>query len=89
MTAHLSQDKKMMDAFIHGKDIYSTIASLAFHKSYDDCLEFREDGTTNVAGKERRSQAKSIVLGKQNNMPLYSVMSIANYVNPITQGCVA
>lgn len=63
VTAHLSQDKKMMDAFIHGKDIYSTIASLAFHKSYEDCLEFRKDGTTNVAGKERRSQAKSIVLG--------------------------
>ena len=52
-----------MDAFIHGKDIYSTIASLAFHKSYEDCLEFRPDGTTNSAGKERRTQAKSIVLG--------------------------
>lgn len=63
VTSFLSQDKKMMQAFIDGKDIYSTIASLAFHKSYEDCKEFRPDGTTNQAGKERRSQAKSIVLG--------------------------
>lgn len=89
VTSFLSQDKKMMDAFIHGKDIYSTIASLAFHKSYEDCLEFRPDGTTNSAGKERRTQAKSIVLGKQNNMPLYLAINKANYVNLITQGCVA
>lgn len=89
VTAHLSNDKKMQDAFIHGKDIYATIAGLAFHQPYEECLEFREDGTVNPAGKERRTQAKSIVLGRQNNMPLYSVMSIANYVNPITQGCVA
>lgn len=89
VTAHLSDDKKMQEAFINGKDIYATIASLAFHKSYEDCLEFREDGTTNVAGKERRSQAKSIVLGKQNNMPLYLAINKANYVNLITQGCIA
>lgn len=63
ITAHLSNDKKMQDAFIHGKDIYATIAGLAFHKPYEDCLEFREDGTVNPAGKERRTQAKSIVLG--------------------------
>lgn len=63
VTAHLSNDKKMQDAFIHGKDIYATIAGLAFHKPYEECLEFREDGTVNPAGKERRTQAKSIVLG--------------------------
>ena len=63
VTAHLSNDKKMQDAFIQGKDIYATIASLAFHKPYDECKEFRPDGTVNPAGKERRSQAKSIVLG--------------------------
>lgn len=89
VTAHLSKDRKMKEAFINGKDIYATIAALAFHKPYEECKEFREDGTVNPAGKERRTQAKSIVLGRQNNMPLYSIMSIANYVNPITQGCVA
>lgn len=63
VTAHLSNDKKMQEAFINGKDIYATIAALAFHKSYEDCLEFRLDGTVNPAGKERRAQAKTIVLG--------------------------
>lgn len=63
VTAHLSNDKKMQEAFINGKDIYATIAALAFHKPYEECKEFREDGTVNPAGKERRSQAKSIVLG--------------------------
>lgn len=63
VTSYLSADKMMQDAFIHGKDIYSTIASMSFNKSYEDCLEFRPDGTTNSAGKERRTQAKSIVLG--------------------------
>jgi DNA polymerase I-like protein with 3'-5' exonuclease and polymerase domains len=63
VTAHLSDDKKMQEAFINGKDIYATIAALAFHKSYEECKEFREDGTVNPAGKERRTQAKSIVLG--------------------------
>lgn len=63
VTAHLSKDKKMKEAFINGKDIYATIASLAFHQPYEECKEFREDGTVNPAGKERRTQAKSIVLG--------------------------
>lgn len=63
VTAHLSDDKKMQEAFINGRDIYSTIAALAFHKKYEECKEFREDGTVNPAGKERRTQAKSIVLG--------------------------
>lgn len=63
VTAHLSKDRKMKEAFMSGKDIYATIASLAFHKPYDECKEFREDGTVNPAGKERRGQAKSIVLG--------------------------
>lgn len=63
VTAHLSKDRKMKEAFMNGKDIYATIASLAFHKPYGECKEFREDGTVNPEGKERRTQAKSIVLG--------------------------
>ena len=48
---------------MQGKDLYSEIASKAFNKSYEDCREFNEDGTTNREGKERRTQAKSILLG--------------------------
>ena len=63
LTAHCSNDEKMKESYHQGKDIYATIASLAFDKSYEECKEFREDGTVNPEGKERRSQAKAIVLG--------------------------
>lgn len=61
-------DPKMLQAYKEGKDLYAQIASLAFDKPYEDCLEFYldEDGNktseTNKEGKERRTQAKSILL---------------------------
>ena len=62
-------DKKMLDAYKHGRDLYAEIASLAFDKPYEDCLEFYLDDNgkktdkTNKEGKARRTQAKSILLG--------------------------
>lgn len=62
-------DKKMLEAYQQGKDLYAQIASLAFNKSYEDCLEFyldengKKTDKTNKEGKERRTQAKSILLG--------------------------
>lgn len=65
MTAFVSQDPHMCQAFMEGKDIYATIASLAFNRPYEECLEFNPiTGANQPDGKERRSQAKSIVLGK-------------------------
>ena len=63
LTAHLSNDQKMKESFEHGRGIYSTIASVSFNLPYEECLEFRPDGSTNKDGKNRRTQAKSIVLG--------------------------
>lgn len=56
-------DPKMIDAYKHGKDLYAEIAALSFNTTYDNCLEFRPDGTVNPEGKSRRTQAKSILLG--------------------------
>ena len=56
-------DSQMYDTFMEGKDLYSEIASKAFHRAYEECREFNPDGTTNKEGKERRTQAKSILLG--------------------------
>ncbi len=56
-------DPQMYNTFMEGKDLYVEIASKAFNKPYDECKEFRADGTVNKAGKERRSQAKTILLG--------------------------
>ena len=63
LTAHMSQDEKMINAYKQGKDLYIEIASIAYNMPYDECKEFREDGTRNPEGKERRSAAKAIVLG--------------------------
>jgi DNA polymerase I-like protein with 3'-5' exonuclease and polymerase domains len=56
-------DPKMIKAYQEGKDLYAEIAALSFNTTYENCLEFRPDGTTNPEGKNRRSQAKSILLG--------------------------
>lgn len=67
--AFCSADKNMIDAFQHNRDIYSTIAALSFKRSYEDCSEFyfdengKKTDQVNREGKERRTQAKSIVLG--------------------------
>lgn len=61
--AHLCGDENMINAYKTGKDLYSTMASLAFHVPYEDCREFYPDGTVNKEGKKRRTHIKSIVLG--------------------------
>ena len=61
--AHLCGDENMINAYKTGKDLYSTVASLAFHVPYEDCREFYPDGTVNKEGKKRRTHIKSIVLG--------------------------
>ena len=61
--AHMSGDKNLINAYIEGKDIYAWIASFIYKVPYEDCKEFRPDGTTNPEGKERRTSVKNIVLG--------------------------
>lgn len=64
LTAAVSRDQNMIDAFQHDKDIYATIASLAFRVPYEACLEFHpETGEYQPDGKAKRNQAKTIVLG--------------------------
>ena len=65
----MCQDPKMIQAYKEGKDLYAEIAALSFNTTYENCLEFYldENGNktdkVNKEGKERRSQAKSILLG--------------------------
>lgn len=78
IATHLCKDKAMIQAFEEGKDLYSVIASVAFNVPYEECKEFRADGSKNPEGKERRSIIKAIFLGV-----LYSkqVPSIAKDLN--------
>lgn len=60
----VARDKRMCEAFAQGRDIYATIASIAYKMPYEDCLEFNpKTGEYQPDGKARRSEAKTIVLG--------------------------
>lgn len=63
LTAHMSNDTKMIQAYKDNKDLYCAIASLAFDTTYENCLEYFPDGSENPAGAKLRGQAKAIVLG--------------------------
>lgn len=61
--AHMSGDENLIQAYIDGKDIYAWIAEKIYNVPYDECKEFRPDGTKNPEGKKRRDSVKSIILG--------------------------
>lgn len=64
LTAFISGDKNMCNAFKEGRDIYASIASLAFQLPYEKCLEFHpETHEYQPDGKARRGEAKVILLG--------------------------
>lgn len=64
LASAVAQDKTLIQSFRDGKDVYATIASVAFNKPYEECLEFHPDTREyQPKGKELRTQAKSIVLG--------------------------
>ena len=72
--AVVCQDENLIKSFKEGKDIYSFIASIAFNTTYEACLEnlptgeYDEDGNEikvyQPDGKARRSEAKTVVLGR-------------------------
>ena len=56
----LCRDKRVKQAHKEGKDLYSTIASMIFGCSYEECLEFN-NLIPNLIGKRRRQVAKFLV----------------------------
>lgn len=61
--AHMSGDEHMIGAYLEGKDLYGTIASKIYKMPYEECLEFRPDGSVNPEGKARRTSVKPVLLG--------------------------
>lgn len=61
--AYLSQDEHLLNAYREGKDVYADMASKIYRVPYEECKEFRADGSVNPEGKKRRGNVKSIVLG--------------------------
>lgn len=73
-TAWLSQDENMLEIYQDpNADLYPEVASTAFHVPASECVEFREDGTVNKEGKERRSKAKVIQLAMTYGQAAYSL----------------
>lgn len=74
VTAQLTQDKNMIQAYLEGLDLYAVIASKAiYHMAYEECLEKRPDGTYNAEGKKRRSKAKVVQLASTYGQQAYSL----------------
>lgn len=63
LLAHMCRDEKLIETYNNKKDLYATIGSMVFKKSYWECMEHWEDGSANPEGKEIRSKCKSLVLG--------------------------
>lgn len=63
IAAETAKDDNMLESFRQNLDVYSYLASQIYDVSYEDCLEFYPDGTTNKEGKKRRKHAKCILLG--------------------------
>ena len=75
----------MIGAFQDGKDIYATVAALAFNVPYEKCLEFHpETGEYQPEGKARRGEAKTIVLGRTlaaQGIAMAPSERISHYIN--------
>ena len=60
----MAEETTMIDAYKNKRDLYADIATKVYHNTYWDNMEHHEDGTPNPAGKKRRSNCKSILLGE-------------------------
>ena len=64
LTAFVANEHHLIKAFQEGRDVYATLASIAFNTTYENCLEFNPDtGEYQPDGKKRRNEAKTILLG--------------------------
>lgn len=73
-SAFVSNERRMLDAFTHGRDIYATISSIAFNVPYEECLEFHPvTHEYQPDGKAKRSVGKVLVLGINYGMSAASI----------------
>lgn len=74
LTATISQDPTLINAFRNGRDVYATISSIALGFPYEECLEFNPiTGEVNPEGKARRSTGKVLNLGITYGMSVQSI----------------
>ena len=86
--AHMSDDEAMLQAYLDGKDLYSTIASKIYGVPYEECKEFRPDGTVNPEGKARRTSVKPVLLGIMYGRGVPSIAEQMNISPKEAQGII-
>ena len=59
----MCKDQNLIDTYKQNKDLYATIGSFIFHKTYWECMEHWENGDPNPEGATIRKKCKQIVLG--------------------------
>lgn len=65
LSAFVSGDRTLVEAFKAGRDAYATLASIALGYPYEECLEFNPvTKQVNPEGKARRSVGKILNLGE-------------------------
>ena len=64
--ASLAKDETMIEAFKSGKDFYALMASIVFKLPYEQCTKKGEN-------KKKRNQMKSVVLGLNYDMSIYTL----------------
>lgn len=76
----------MIKTFQEGRDIYATIASIAFNMPYEECLEFHpETHEYQPEGKARRGVAKVLVLGRPSRL---KTLAITEYLCPLNRSLI-
>ena len=74
LSAFISKDHRLVDAFMHNRDAYATLASIALGVPYEECLEFHPvTGELQPEGKARRSIGKVLNLGVTYGMSVQSI----------------
>ena len=63
VTASISGDEDMINAYKENKDLYAIMGSKVYGVPYEECMEFYPDGSVNPEGKLRRTTMKSVLLG--------------------------
>ena len=86
--AHMSDDENMLQAYLDGKDLYSTIASKIYGVPYEECKEFRPDGSVNPEGKARRTSVKPVLLGLMYGRGVPSIAEQMNISPKEAQGII-
>jgi DNA polymerase I-like protein with 3'-5' exonuclease and polymerase domains len=86
--AHVSNDENMLQAYRDNKDLYSTIASKIYGVPYEECKEFRPDGSVNEEGKQRRTSVKPILLGIMYGRGTASIAELLNISPKEAQGLI-